>query len=152
MAIYNKFDIFVEDLANKVHDLFGTAGAGADACKVYLTNATPSASADAVKADLAEIAAGNGYSAGGNAVANVGSRVAGTFTLQGTSYLIVASGGSIGPFQWAVFYNDTPVSPVDPLISWWDYGSPLTLFDGESLAVKFNNAAVGNPGNIFNLA
>lgn len=149
MATYNKFNIFVADIAGKVHDLFGTAG-GADATKVYLSNATPDAEADAVKADLAEITNQNGYTAP-VATTNNGTRSTTTFTLQGTSLTITASGGSFGPFRYVVHYNDTPTSPADPLINWWDYGSAITVLDGESFTIKFNNAAVGVAGNIFTL-
>jgi hypothetical protein len=151
MATYNKFQQFVEDLAGKVHDLFGTAGSGADTCKVYLSNAAPSASGDAVKADMAEITNENGYTAPVS-VANVGTRSGGTFTMQGTSLTITASGGTVGPFQYVVLYNDTPTSPADPLIAWWDYGSAITLQDGESFSIKFNGAAVASAGDIFTLA
>ena len=57
MANFNKFNAFVADVANKVHNL------GSDTLKVLLTNTAPVAT-NAVKADLTEIAAGNGYSAG----------------------------------------------------------------------------------------
>ena len=57
MAAFNKFQQFVEDLGNKVHDLVGTD----ETLKVYLANATPDAALDAVKADLAEITNQNGY-------------------------------------------------------------------------------------------
>jgi hypothetical protein len=148
MAAYNKFEAFVEHLCDKVHDLFGTAGA--DLVKIYLSNAAPSASLDAVKADLAEISAGNGYTAGGEDIQNDGTRSGGTFTLTGTSVLITASGGTIGPFQYVVGYNDTPTSPADPLIGWWDRGAALTLQDGESFRWKPNNSVT--TGTVFTLA
>jgi hypothetical protein len=76
MAVFFKFDAFAEAVAEKVHDL------GTDTLKVYLSNATPSASADAVKADLAEITPGNGYTAGGNTAAQTSSaQVAGLYKL-----------------------------------------------------------------------
>lgn len=132
MATFFKYNAFVENLAEGVHDL------GSDTLKVYLTNATPSASADSVKADLAEISAGNGYTAGGNTVTITGSsQTSGTYSLVGNDTVFTASGGSIGPFRYAVLYNDTPTSPADPLIGSWDYGSALTLADGESLTVDF---------------
>lgn len=149
MATYNKFDVFVEHLTSKVHDLFGS-GATVDNIKIYLSNTTPNASTMAVKADLAEIAAGNGYTAGGASVTPNGSRSAGTFTLTGTKVTWTASGGSIGPFRYVVLYNDTPTSPADPLIAWWDRGSSLTLNAGESFSVKFNNS--DTTGTIFTLA
>lgn len=148
MASYNKFNIFVEDLTNKVHDLFGTAGSGADTCKVMLTNSAPVAT-NAVFADLTEIGSGSGYTATGTSVANVGTRSTGTYTMNGTNVTWTASGGTIGPFRYVVIYNDTPTSPADPLIAWWDYTSNLTLADGESFTVKFNNGA--SNGTVFTL-
>lgn len=131
MAAFNKFNQFVEDLANKVHNL------GSDTLKIYLTNATPDAAADAVRADLAEISAGNGYTAGGNAVTVTGStETAGTYALtQSADVTFTASSGTIGPFRYAVLYNDTPTSPADPLIGWWDYGTSITLADTETFTV-----------------
>lgn len=136
---------------SKVHDLVGTSGSTADALKAYLSNATPSASGDAVKADLAEITNQNGYTAP-VALDNVGTRTGGTVTVTAKSFTVTASGGPVGPFQQIAVYNDTPGSPVDPLICAFDYGSPLTLADGESLSVKFNGATVGSNGTLFTLA
>src|SRR5688572_1031570 len=133
MAAYNKFQQFVEDLGNKVHDLVGTD----DTLKCYLSNDAPSASLDAVKADLAEISAGNGYTSGGHDTQNSGSESSGTLTVTGTDITITASGGTVGPFRYVVLYNDTPTSPADPLIGWWDYGSSITLADGESFTIDF---------------
>lgn len=131
MATFNKFQQFAGDLGLGVHDL------NTDTLRVYLTDATPDAAADAVRADLAEISAGNGYTAGGPDVTNTYSQTGGTGTLAGTDVTITASGGSIGPFRYVVLYNDTPTSPADPLIGWWDYGSSITLAAGESLTVDF---------------
>ncbi|MGE3341492.1 MAG: hypothetical protein AB7J46_06385 [Candidatus Altimarinota bacterium] len=149
MATYNKFEVFVGDLAGGVHDILGTGGSGADTLKVYLSNTAPDASADSVIGDLAEIASGSGYTSGGYSVTNVGTRSGGTFTLQGTSLAITAIGGSVGPFRYVVLYNDTSAS--DSLIAWWDYGSSLTLDDGESIVIKFNSAALGAAGNILTI-
>lgn len=132
MAAFNKFDAFVEALAEKVHDL------GTDTLKVYLTNDTPSGSGDAVKADLAEIAPGNGYTAGGNtATQTSSSQTAGLYKLvlaDPTSW--TASGGNIGPFRYAVLYNSTTAS--GNLIGWWDYGTSITLAAGDTFTVDFD--------------
>lgn len=133
MAAFNKFQQFVQDLCEKVHNL------SSDQVEIYLSNATPSASLDAVKADLAEISTGNGYT-GPQDTQNTGAEATGTYTLTGTKVVITASGGTIGPFQYVVLQNTTPTSPLDPLIGWWDYGSALTLQNGESFSVKFNNS------------
>lgn len=149
MAAYVKFEVFVEHLAGKVHDLFGTGG-GADATKLMLSNTAPNAATNTVKADITEITAGNGYTAGGAATTNNGTRSGGTMTLSGTKVVWTASGGSIGPFRYVIHYNDTPTSPADPLINYWDHGSAVTLADGETFSVKFNSSET--TGDIFTLA
>ena len=131
MATFNKFETFVGDLGDKVHDL------DADTLKCYLTNAIPSTSADSIKTDLAEITAENGYTSGGHDATATWSEVSGTGTLAGTDIVITASGGTFGPFRYVVLYNDTPSSPVDPLIAWWDYGSAITPANGESFTIDF---------------
>jgi hypothetical protein len=134
MASFNKFNAFVENLAEKVHNL------GADTLKVLATNTAPVAG-NSVKADLTEIGAGNGYTAGGaTATVSASSQTGGTYKLVVDDITITASGGAIGPMRYFALYNDTPTSPADPLIGWWDYGSSITLADGESLTVDFSAA------------
>lgn len=134
MAAYNKFQVFVEHMAEKVHNL------GADTLKVMLTNIAP-VNTNTVKADLTEIAAGNGYIAGGATPAiSSSAQTSGTYKLTLADVVITAAGGAIGPFRYAVLYNDTPTSPADPVISWWDYASSITLADGESFTVDMDAA------------
>lgn len=137
MATLTLYNQFKEDLANKVHDLFGTAGSGADTLKVMLSNAAPNAATHAVRADVTELSTANGYTSGGSSIANVGTRSGGTFTIVSTDVVFTASGGTIGPFRYAIIYNDTPTSPADPLVGYVDYGSSITLADTEQLTVDF---------------
>ena len=135
MALYQKFDQFVEDLAKKVHNL------NSDTLKVMLTNTAPSA-ANTVLANITEITPGNGYSAGGSAATFVsGAQSSGTYKLVLNDVTFTASGGSISPFRYAVLYNDTPTSPADPLIAWWDYGTSITLTNGNSLTVNLDQSS-----------
>ena len=143
MATYNKFQDVVEQLGLGKHNL------NTDVLNVYLSNATPSASLDAIKTDLAEITNQNGYTAPVD-TQNTWAEATGTGTLTGTKVVITASGGTVGPFQYVVLYNDTQTSPVDPLIAWWDYGSAITLNAGESFSIKFNNS--DTTGSILTLA
>jgi len=131
MAAFNKFNSFVEALAEKVHNL------GSDTLKVMLTNTAPVAT-NSVKADITEISAGNGYTANGNTASVTSSaQTSGTYKLVlGDPATWTASGGSIGPFRYAVLYNDTATNKE--LIGWWDYGSALTLAAGESFTVDFD--------------
>lgn len=133
MAAFQKFNQYVEDLGLAVHNH------GTHAHKVMLVNTAPVAT-NAVKADLTEIAAGNGYTAGGNAASLTSwAETSGTAKLTlADPATWTAAGGSIGPFRYAVLYNDTPTSPADPLIGFWDYGSAVTLAAGETFTVDFD--------------
>jgi len=133
MATFNKFQDFVEQLGKGVHQLH----AAGHTLKVYASNAVPSASLDAVKADLAEITAQFGYPAGGTDIQNDYTEAGGTGTLTGVDVVWTAAGGSFGPLQYIALYNDTPAAPADPLIGWWDYGSAVTVLDGETFTVDF---------------
>ena len=137
MATYVKYNQFRSDLYNKVHDLLGTAGSGADTCKVILSNAAPNVATHAVRADVTELSTGGGYTSGGTSIANVGSMSGGTFSLVATDVTFTASGGTIGPFRYVIIYNDTPTSPADPLVCYYDYGSSITLNDTETFLTDF---------------
>lgn len=124
MAAGSKFNSFSEALAEKVHNL------GSDTLKVMLTNSAPLAT-NTVKANLTEISAGNGYTAGGTqATTSSSAQTSGTYKLVLADVTWTASGGSIGPFRYASLYNDTATN--DELIASWDYGSSLTLAAGET--------------------
>lgn len=130
MAAFNFFDAFSEHTAEKLHNF------DADTLRVYLTNNPPNRALDAFKADLVEsVPTGYGYTSGGWDTLNYTSRVNGVTSVIGTNISLTATGGSIGPFRYAVLYNDTAVN--DPLIGWWDYGSAITLSDTYTFAVTF---------------
>jgi hypothetical protein len=145
MATYNKFNAWIAPLCGTA-DLDGTGGTTADMLIAYLSNATPSATADTVKADLAEIATGFGY-AGPINLDNVGTRTLGVLTVTGKSFTVTAAGGSVGPFRYIVVADDTLAS--DPLVAWFDNGEAVTLADGETFEVLFNGAASGDAGTLF---
>jgi len=129
MATLNKFDSFVEALAEKVHNL------GSDTLKVMLTNTAPVAG-NTVKANITEISAGNGYTAGGaTATVTSSSQTGGTYKLVLADVSWTAT-GSLGPFRYAVLYNDTATNKE--LIAWADYSQQLTLANGEMFTVDFS--------------
>jgi len=131
MATFNKFDVFVENLAEKVHDL------GSDTLKVALTNTAPVAT-NTVLTDITQISSGNGYTTGGATVSITSStQTSGTYKLVLEDVVFTAT-GSMGPFRYAVLYNDTPTSPADPLIGWYDYGSSITLGLNETFTLDFD--------------
>lgn len=133
MAAFNKFNQFVEDLAKKVHNL------NSDTLKVMLSNVAPVAT-NAILSDITEIAAGNGYSAGGNTLTfTSGAQTSGTYKLVLADSVFTASGGSIATFRYVVVYNSTPASPLKPLIGWYDYGVGLTITSGNTFTVDLDN-------------
>lgn len=101
-----------------------------------LTNVAPVAT-NAVTADITEIANGNGYTTGGLTVTAItNSQTSGTDKLVGTGPTLTASGGTVGPFRYVVLRNSTPAA--GPLISWYDYGSSVTLNTGETFQTVFD--------------
>lgn len=129
MASFNKFEPFVAALGNKVHNL------ETDTLKVALTNSAPNAT-DATLSQITQIANGNGYTTGGTTTANnVFTQSGGTAKLVSDDVVFTAS-GSMGPFRYAVLYNDTATN--DELIGWWDYGSSVTLAAPETFTVDFD--------------
>jgi hypothetical protein len=129
MATFNKFNQFVEDLAEKVHNL------GADSLKIALTNSAPVAS-NTILANITEISYTN---CSARAITTSSSaQTSGTYKLTLADLILTATGGTVGAFRYVVLYNDTPTSPADPLIGWYDYGSSITLNDTETLTIDFD--------------
>ena len=143
MAAFNKIDQFVEDLAHKVHNL------GSDVLTVALTAAANAPVAtNTILANLTQIAYTNLSTR--VITLNTSGQTTGTYTLSLVDLTLTASGGAVAAFRYVVVYNDTPTSPADPLMCWFDYGSNLTLQDGESLTIDF--ASDGGPnGNLLTL-
>lgn len=127
MATFVKYYQFTEDLAKKVHNL------SSDSLKVALTNAAPNVSTHAVLADITDLSTANGYTAGGTAPSITSCvQTTGVLKLVLGDVVFTASGGSIGPFRYAVLYNSTPSSPLKPLIAYHDYAASITVLNGET--------------------
>jgi len=145
MPAWTKFQDFSEQVVRGVHDW------DAHTFKIALTNTLPvntQVSLDTVT-NHPTPAAANGYTAGGTATTITISETGGTTTVSGTQVVFTATAGGIGGFRYALLYNDTATSPADALIAFTDYGSTITLAEGETLTVRFNNSS---PGTIFTLA
>lgn len=126
MATYNKFNSFVEALAEKVHNL------GSDTLKVALTNSAPAATMTNLAGLTGAIAA--------PAVDSVTLTVSSSSQTSGTYKLVVAdktmtASGAVGPFRYVAIYNDTAAN--DELICWYDYGSAVTLASGDTFNLDF---------------
>ena len=122
-AVYS----LVEAIAEKVHNL------GSDTLKVALTNSAPSQS-NTVLANITEISYTN--CSARTLTVSSSAQSSGTYKLVVSDLVLTASGGSVGPFRYAVIYNDTATN--DELIGYYDYGSSITLADGETLTLDFD--------------
>lgn len=129
MATWNKIHQFPEDLAHGVHNL------STDAIMVALTTAADApVAADNTLADLTTIAYTNLSS---RAITTTSSEQAGgTYKLILQDLTLTSTGGATGPFRYIALYNDSSVS--NSLLGFYDYGSDLTLQDGESLTIDFS--------------
>jgi hypothetical protein len=127
MATFNKFNSFVEALAEKVHNL------GSDTLTVALTNSAPVAT-NTQLSDITEISYTN-LSARALTTSS-SSQTSGTYKLVIADLTMTSTGGNTGPFRYAVIYNDTATN--DELIGWYDYGSSITLANGESFKIDFD--------------
>ena len=140
MAVFNKLNGFVEHLAEGVHDL------SSDQLVLALSNVAPTAetvppsqtTANCVLANVTEIAYAGLSSR--NVTTSSGQQSSGTYRLT-LADLTLSSTGTVGPFRYIYLYNDTPTSPADPLIGYFDYGAGLTLNNGESLTIDFDQAS-----------
>src|SRR5207253_1158898 len=102
MTAFVKFEAFSEGLAKKEHNLH------TDTFRVYLTNTAPNVATMVNKADLGgELATSNGYTAGGEDSQNTVSRTGGTTSCVGVDITWTSNTGNMGPFRYAVLYNDT---------------------------------------------
>jgi hypothetical protein len=127
MATFTKVDSFNESAAEKIHNL------GSDTLMVALTNTAPLVS-NTVLVNITEIS-----------YTNLSSRVLTTTsssTSAGVYRLILAdltltASGAVGPFRYAVIYNNTATNK--DLIGFSDYGSSISLANGETLRLDFDN-------------
>jgi hypothetical protein len=130
MATFTIFDEFIANLGQKLMDM------DTDVFKAMLTNVAPDKAANTVKADITEIAAGNGYSAGGVTLAGVTFSETGAglgiWRWNATSPAWTASGGDIATHRYLVIYDDTVGAPVKPLVGYVDAGASSVIVNGNT--------------------
>jgi hypothetical protein len=127
MATFNKFDSFVEAVAEGTHNL------GSNQLTIALSNVAPTA-ANSLLADITQITYTNLSTR--NLTTTSSSQTGGLYKLVVADTTLTSTGGSTGPFRYVVVYNSTAAG--GPLIGWFDYGSSITLLSGESLTVDFD--------------
>jgi hypothetical protein len=135
MATFNKFNAFVEHVAEGVHNFSSDSTCTITVALCAAANAP--VATNSVLADLTQIS----YTNLSSRVVTVASssQTSGTYKLDLTDLVLTAS-GAVATFRYVVIYNDDPTSPADPLIGWYDYGQDVTLANGETFTLNFDNS------------
>ena len=133
MATFNKVNQFVEDKNHGVHN-FSSHQLVVALC----APANAPVATNSILSDLTEIAYTNLSTR--NITLGTSGQTSGAYKLVLTDLVLSASGGAVADFRYVAVYNDTPTSPLDPLIGWYDYGSTVSLASGESLTIDFDGA------------
>jgi len=130
---FNKYQQFVEDLAKGVHNFTADAN-----CTVTVALSNTAGDAVATKETLSQITQISYTNCSSRVVTGITAEHAtGTLHLTATDLVLTAGPAAMPAFQYVILYNDDPTSPADPLIGWYDYGSPVTLQIGETLTIDF---------------
>lgn len=138
---FNILNGFKEHVHEKVHNL------ASDQLVVALSNTAPGsestpptgATTNCLLANVTQVSYTNCSSR--NITTSSSAQASGTYKLELSNLTLTASGGSVGPFRYVYVYNDTPTSPADPLIGYYDYGSSITMADTETLLINFAGAS-----------
>jgi hypothetical protein len=136
MATYTKIPDWNENMVE-------SANQGSDQFVVALSNTAPGSESTpptgngaGVLANVTQISYTNLSSR--NVTTSSSAQTGGTYKLVLADLTLTASGGSVGPFRYVYVYDDTPTSPADPLVAYYDYGSSITLASGETFLIDFD--------------
>lgn len=135
MAVFNKFNSFVEALAEKVHNL------GSDTLTVALTNSAPVAT-NTILANITQISytnIQNGTTTGRDLTGVTSAQTSGTYKLDANDLVLTAT-GTVPTFRYIVLYNNTATN--DELIGWYDYGAAVDLLNGETFTITWDAAGI----------
>lgn len=133
MPAFVEPDVLSEDIANKIHDF------NSDTFRWVLSNTAPAVGTTFLLSNVTQIATGGGYTqmtdgAGGLSTTLSFSRTGQTTTVSGTQVVLTAS-GAVGPFRYLILINDTPTSPLNPVIGWVDHGSAVTMANTDTYTI-----------------
>ena len=128
MATFNKFNSFVEALAEKAQNL------GSDTLTVALcASGNAPVATNTVLSNLTQISYTNLSS---RVITTTSSaQTSGVYKLVLTDLILTAS-GAVAPFRYIVIYNDTATN--DELIGWYDFGSDVSMGNGDSFLIDFD--------------
>lgn len=136
MATFTKANDWVE-VESEVADL------DADQFVVALSNTAPGSETanplldgNGVLANVTQISYTNLSTRNLTRTASV--QTGGVYKLDFDDLVLLASGGTVGPFRYIYIFDDTPTSPADPVVGVYDAGAPITIGDGGSRTLQFH--------------
>jgi len=132
MANWTEPDVLSEDIANKIHDF------NSDTFRLALSNSAPVLGTTFLLSNVTQIANGNGYTTvadgAGMATTLTFARTGQVTTVSGTQAVWTAT-GAVGPFQYVIWINDTPTTPLNPVIGWINHGSAITMANTDTYTI-----------------
>ncbi len=133
MATFTEPDKLSENVGLKVHDFT------ADTVRWVLTNTAPVLASTFLLSDITQIATSGGYTqmtdgAGGLLGDTTLARTGQTSTVSGTQVVLTAT-GVVGPFRYLILVDDTPASPLNPVVGWLDHGSAVTMANTDTYTI-----------------
>ena len=131
MAVFNKFNSWAEVMVE-------AANLGSDSFVIALTNSAPSAG-NSILTDITQISYTNLSSRTLTTASS--SQTGGVYSLVFNDLVLTAS-GAVATFRYVVIYDDTVTSPADPLVGWYDYGSAVSMTNGETFTIDFGANAL----------
>lgn len=126
MASFVKINSFVENVAEGKINLGGTG------LTLALTNTAHTAAWDEL-ADLTQVS--YTYLSARVLTVSASSQTSGTYKLVIDDITLTAT-GTVGPFRYIYIYDDA--STGDKLIGYYDYGSSITMENGDTLLINFD--------------
>jgi hypothetical protein len=142
MATFTRPDIFSLNLCNKVFDL------DSDTMRWTLSNSAPVAGSTNLLSNITQISTGGGYTqmtdgAGGLLATLAALSQTGAATNFGmSSNVVLTATGAVGPFQYLILVDDTPTSPLNPVVGWLNHGSAVTMANTDTYTIPSGNLQV----------
>jgi hypothetical protein len=139
MATFTRPDVFSLNLSNKVYDL------DSDTFRWTLSNTAPVLASTNLLSNITQISTGNGYTqmtdGAGGLVATMSalSSSGQTTTMAQSANVVLTATGAVGPFQYLILVDDTPTSPLNPVVGWLNHGSAVTMANTDTYTIPSGN-------------
>lgn len=139
MATFTRPDVMSLNLSNKVYD------GDSDTYRWTLSNTAPVLGSTNLLSNITQIATGGGYTqmtdgAGGllatmSALSSSGQ----TTTWAQSANVVLTASGAIATFQYIIMVDDTPTSPLNPVLGWLNHGSAVTPAATDTYTIPAGN-------------